>query len=287
MNRRLPWRLLVTFSLLSTSAADAQPPSSPSPQAPDKPPAAVASATETVALEPKAIAILKASSTRLAAAGTMSFTAVASYESPSRIGPALVYTTKSMVTVRRPDKLRVITVGDGPGSEFYYNGKTIMAFAPAENLVAVREAPPTIDAALETAYHGAAIYFPFADVIVADPYGDLAKQMELAFYIGQSSVVAGTKTDIVAYASHGVFVQVWIGTDDKLPRMARAVYRNDPLRLRHEVEFSDWRLERPLPAGSFTSARAEKAKRIPFAHPDPGAPTDASPAAAAETPTTK
>ena len=43
----------------------------------------------------------------------------------------------------------MITSADGPASEFYYNGKTMVAFAPAENLVAIAEAPPTIDAALK------------------------------------------------------------------------------------------------------------------------------------------
>ena len=129
-------------------------------------------------LEPKAIEILKAASDRLAAARAMRFTAVISYESPSRLGPPLVYTTTSEVTLQRPDKLRVITPGDGPASEFYYDGKTMMAFAPAENLVAVADAPPTIDAALKAAYDTAAIYFPFTDVIVADPYKDLADGLE-------------------------------------------------------------------------------------------------------------
>ena len=65
-------------------------------------------------LEPRAIELLKASSGRLAAARTMSFTAVATYESPSRLGPPLAYTTRSEVPLQRPDKLRVITPGDGP-----------------------------------------------------------------------------------------------------------------------------------------------------------------------------
>ena len=56
--------------------------------------------------------------------------------------------------------------GDGPASEFYYDGKTMMAYAPAENLVAVADAPPTIDAALEAAYNKAAIFFPFTDLLV-------------------------------------------------------------------------------------------------------------------------
>jgi len=204
---------------------------------------------------------------------------VVSYESPSRPGPPLVYTTRSDVTLQRPDKLRVITPGDGSASEFYYDGKAMVAFMPAENLVAVAEAPPTIDAALEAAYASHGTYFPFSDVIVAEPYADIAKNLELAFYIGQSRQVGGTTTEMVAYAAHGVFVQIWIGAEDKLPRGARAVFRNDPLRLRHEVDFSGWQLDRAVPSGTFASVRAAKANRIPFAHPDPGpAPNAAAPA---------
>src|SRR5947199_9085404 len=124
--------------------------------------------------------ILKAASDRLATAHAMRFTAVVSHESPSRLGPPLVYTTTSEVTLQRPDKLRVITPGDGPASEFYYNGKTMVAFAPAENLVSTAEAPPTIDAALKVAYDSAAVYFPFTDVIVADPYEGIADGLKHA-----------------------------------------------------------------------------------------------------------
>ena len=53
-------------------------------------------------IEPKAIEILKAASDRLAAAKSMNFTAVVSYESSSRYGPPLVYTTKSDVDIRTP-----------------------------------------------------------------------------------------------------------------------------------------------------------------------------------------
>jgi hypothetical protein len=231
-----------------------------------KPAAKAAPAVKPV-LEAKAIDILKASSARLAAAKSMSFTAVVSYESQSRFGPPLVFTTKSDVTVQRPDKLRVITFGDGPPSEFYYNGKTMMALAPVENLVAVADAPPTIDAALKFAFDSAAIYFPFTDLIVADPYKDIADGLKVAFYIGQSNVIGGTTTDMVAYVSSGVFVQAWIGAEDKLPRRVRAVYLNDPAQLRHEMELSNWHLDPAVASEFFESAKAGSANRIAFASP--------------------
>jgi hypothetical protein len=228
-------------------------------------------------LEPKAIDILKASCSRLAAAKSMTFTAVISYESPSRLGPSLIYTVRDDVTMQRPDKLRVITPGDGPASEFYYDGKTMMAFAPAENLVAVAEAPPTIDAALQAAYNSAAIYFPFTDVIVADPYEGLADGLTNAFYIGQSHVVGGTTTDMVAIVNNWVFEQIWIGVDDKLPRMMRAVFKADLTGQRHQMEFSNWQLDPAVAAEAFASPSAAAALRIPFKRPDPVLPPGIKP----------
>jgi hypothetical protein len=263
--------LLLALSVLLTAIANAQQPQT-RPQASKHTKASsknAAPAIPAVSLEPKALAIVKAACDRLAAAHSMQFTAVVTYENPSRLGPPLAYTTKSEVTLVRPDKLRVITLGDGPRSEFYYDGKTMMAFAPAENLVAIGPAPPTIDAALEEADHSAAIYFPFSDVVVADPYKDISEGLKLAFYIGQSVVVGGTTTDMVAYANDNVFLQIWIGTDDKLPRMLRAVFRDDPSRLRNQLDLSDWKIDPDIPADAFSSSKAATAKRIAFARPDP------------------
>jgi hypothetical protein len=259
-----------------------QPPNKPATKPAVKKPATPPATETRPALEPKAIDILKAACSRLAAAHTMAFTAVVYYESPSRLGPPLVYTTKSEVTLQRPNKLRVITLGDGPASEFYYDGKIMMAYAPAENLVAVADAPPTIDAALKAAYDSADIYFPFDDVIVADPYKDISEGMKRAFYIGQSHVLGGTTTDMVAYVTQGVFVQAWIGAEDKLPRMLRAVYLDDPLQLRHGLELTDWQLDVPVPADAFGSSKAASAKRIKFARPELKLPPGSKPPAKAK-----
>ncbi|HYL68004.1 MAG TPA: DUF2092 domain-containing protein [Candidatus Limnocylindria bacterium] len=228
-------------------------------------------------LEPKAIDILKAVGSRLALAHTISFTAVETFESLSRQGAPLVYANRSEVTLQRPNKLRVIQTGDGPASEFYYDGKIMMAFAPAENLVAIADAPPTIDDTLETVYHSAGIYFPFTDLVVADPYGDMAPGLQHAYYVGQSRVVGGTTTDIVAFAGDGVFVQVWVGTEDKLPRVIHAIYLDDPDWLRHNLLLSDWQIDSPVSAEAFTTSKATGAKRMQFAHPHPEPPPGAKP----------
>lgn len=218
-------------------------------------------------IEPKAVELLKAMSGRLASARAIAFTALATEESPSVYGAPLAYTTTSEVLLKRPDKLRVITAADGPASEFYYDGKRMVSFHPAENLAAIADAPPTLDAMLKKLYHDAGTYYPFTDLIVADPYGDVAPGLTLAFYVGRSKVVGGTTTDIVAYESEGVFMQIWLGAEDKLPRLIRAVFYDDPRQLRHQVELSHWQLEPAIAPEAFTSSKAKDAIPIKFAHP--------------------
>ena len=219
--------LLIAAGVAAQSSPPAAKPAAPSKAA--KPAKKSAAPEYKLVLEPRAMDLLKATSARLAAAKSMSFTATVGYEYPSKLGPPIEYRTRYDVTMQRPDKLKVVMPGDGPASEFYYDGKQMMAFAPAENVVAVVDAPATIDAALKAAYDTAAIYYPFSDFVVADPYAALTDRAVLAFYVGPSGS-GGGKTDMVAWANDDVFLQIWIGVDDKLPRRIRAVFRTDPLR---------------------------------------------------------
>jgi hypothetical protein len=220
------------------------------------------------AIEQTALDMLKATTQRLAGAKTLTFTAVTTYESPARNGQPLYYNTLSQVAVSRPDKLRVITPGDGPASDFYYDGKMMMAFAPGPNLVAIAEAPSTIEAAMKEAYNKAAIYFPFAEVLNPDAYQTLTEGLTSAFVVGQSHVVDGIVTDMVAITNANVQAEIWIGVNDGLPRMIRAVYPKDPTDSRYEIQFSNWHLNPILKGRDFTSAIALKAPRMQFARPD-------------------
>jgi hypothetical protein len=256
---------LLAFCCLALTTTHAQqsvnPPSQPPPEHP--------------AIEPAAVAMLKATSERLAGAKSMSFSAVTTYEALARNEQPLYYTTLSQVAVQRPNKLRVITPGDGPAAEVYYDGKSFEVYAPAADLTAVDVAPPTIDAALKEAFEKAAIFFPFAAVIIADPYKYMSEGLVSAFVVGQSHVVGDTITDMVAITNGNVQAEIWIGINDGLPRMIRAIYPRDPMHARYEVQFTNWRLNPVFKAADFTSALALNAPRMKFVRPD--APTPDKP----------
>jgi hypothetical protein len=270
--------LLVATGAVAQTSPDAKPAAPPAKSAkPAKPAGKPAAPPFKLVLEPRAMELLKATSARLAAARTMSFTATVGYEFPSKLGPPIAYMMRYDVTMQRPDKLRILMPGDGPASEFYYDGKSMMAYAPTENLVAVADAPPTIEAALKQAYNNAAIFFPFTDLLVTDPYVALTDGAILAFYIGQSSVVGGVKTDMVAWANKDVFLQIWIGVDDKLPRRVRAIYAADPLQLRNELELANWQLDGTIAPDAFTSQKALAAPRMALKSPTAGLPPGIKP----------
>lgn len=229
---------------------------------------AKAAPVQQMPMEPKAIELLKAAAARLGSAKSLTFKAVTTYESPSLFGPPLAYSMLSDVMMQRPDKLRVIASTNGVVSEFFYNGKTIAAFAPAENLIAVADAPPTLDAMFKQTYEQAATYFPFSEMLESDPYKAMADDLIVAFYIGQSREVGGTTTDMIAYGNKNVFIQAWIGAEDKLPRRLRAVYREDPVQLRHQIDLMDWKVDGTLTPDAFAPKDAGNAKPMPFARPD-------------------
>ncbi len=232
-------------------------------------PPAAASEPDHPAIEPAALAILKAASDKLAQAKTISFVARGAFDVPARNGQPLFYLTRSEVLLARPNKLRVIVPGDGPPSEFYFDGKEIAVFTPDSDLIATAKAPGTLDQALEHIYEKAGVYFPFVDFIVADPYKALTEGLTSAFVIGQSKLVGDATTDIVSISDPHVHLQIWIGAEDKLPRLIWATAADGPDKPRHSVEFSDWRLDGVAAEETdFKPHPTASTRRIPFARPD-------------------
>jgi hypothetical protein len=233
-------------------------------------------------LEQRVVDLLQGMSARLAAAKSLSFIAVASYEYPSRLGPPIVYTMRYDVALQRPNQLKIVVPGDGPASEFVYDGKEMVAFAPAQNLVAVTAAPPTLEGALKQAFDTAAIYFPFTDLLLPEPYAAIAPGAILAYVVGPSSIVGGVKTDMVVWANNDVFLQLWIGAEDKLPRRIRAQFRADPKGLRHDLELSNWQLDGSIAAATFDTAKAKAGQPMAFATPGRKVPIGVKPVATAK-----
>ena len=86
------------------------------------------------------------------------------------------------------------------------------------------------------------------DFIVADPYAAITEGLTSAFVMGQSKVVDGITTDIVAIANANFQAQIWIGATDKLPRLVWLNPAQTKDKPRSMIEFSNWKLGAPTKA---------------------------------------
>ena len=232
---------------------------------PASPPAAAAPGP---AVEPKAVELLNAMSAKLDAAKSMSFSVKTAFEEPARNGQPLFYMVQASVSLERPDKMKIVTSGDGPPSEFLYDGKTIMEYLPTQNMVAETGALPTLGAMLDEVYEKYGIYFPFIHYIVDQSHEKLIDGLTSAFVIGQSKLVGGTTTHMVALANDNVQVQLWIGSDDKLPRQLWLTFTHAPQKPLRMTEFSDWKLGQPI---DMTPPNTQSAEKIDFGRADAAA----------------
>lgn len=102
------------------------------------------------------------------------------------------------------------------------------------------EVPPAeVQPSLEADYGVAANQIPYNDMVVADPYANIAEDPRMGVYIGQSVGVGGMCADVVVYESGEVFAIIWVDGGGKLPGTPRTIVVDDPAGLRHHFEFSD------------------------------------------------
>ena len=91
-------------------------------------------------------------------------------------------------------------------------------------------------------------------------------KVKSAFYLGQSTLVGGTKTGVVAVAGSNVQAQLWIGVTDHLPRTFRQIYPNAPGHTHYQTDYSDWHLDTRVEAGDFGSDKAATAIALRLPH---------------------
>lgn len=228
----------------------------------DKPAQPAAAAPEIK--DERALKLLKEMSDTLAKARTVSFKARSLAPLVAPTGQYVSLFGTARVSMQRPDRLLVESRGDLLPNNLYYNGKTLTAIGPAKKFYAQQDASGgTLDTVLENEQPAADILAPFVDFLVSDPYARVAKDLSSALFVGQSTL-GGVKTDHLAFAAPGVDWEVWIGAQDKLPRLVLVSYRGDDRQPHFMVEFSDWKLNAPIPPQTFNVTIPKDAVRLEF-----------------------
>jgi len=226
--------------------------------------------------DPRALATLKSMSERLASARSLT---VRTDNTVPMLGPNLQWISlvgTARVALERPNGLFIARAGDQTPMEIYYDGKTLTLHEPVERLYAEVSAPATVDATLTEVFGPALAGFPYLALLMSDPFAALTTDLGGALYVGHS-MIDGVKTEHLALRSPGVDWEIWIGAEDRLPRLVQAKYLDLGKAPAITTRFHDWSLGPQIPAATFRLEKAAGAKQIDYVRA--GAPVAASPTA--------
>ena len=155
------------------------------------------------------------------------------------------------VSLVGPDKMLVMSTGDGGHRSYWYDGKVVVYYSFDENNFARVSAPPTIIGAIDSLHNAYGIDFPAADFIYPTFVDDLIAQSERVAYLGTVRIGGKECFHIVAKGA-AQDVELWIANDAAtLP--VKYVIRSkarDPM-TEYEGTFADWQMNPDLPSTMF------------------------------------
>jgi hypothetical protein len=172
-------------------------------------------------------------------------------------------------SVRRPNRLRVDSVGDLGDRQLVYDGKTMTLMDLSKNVYSTIDVPPEIDAALNHTIKAYNLRAPLADLIYANAYDYLMEGTLAGFYLGLSKV-QGQLCHHLAFRQKEIDWQIWIENGPTpLPRKF-LITGKKAQGLQVTALLSQWNTSPQLEESLFTfvvPAKAEQVTLRPVAAP--------------------
>jgi hypothetical protein len=216
------------------------------------------------AVDPHALSLLKRMSDTLAGAKAFAYRSHNILEVPSANGQFITLFSTGKIALKRPNKLRALLAGDAPHFDFFYDGATVSAFAPGDNVFSTSKAPATIDEMLSGLREETGIRFASAPLLFSNPYAVLTRGLTSGVIVGPSTV-DGAACVHLAFRSPGVNWEIWLESNARaLPRRLAVTFTDRANFPRTVVELSGWNLQPWLCDSGFVFRKPAGAREIPF-----------------------
>ncbi len=217
-------------------------------------------------VEKDADKILKAMSDHLTQMQKFSYKSKGTFEIVGEGNKKTQQTYNSEVFVKRPNMLRVNAKNENRDAAVYYDGKLFTVLGKNANMYAQAAAPPTLDAALDSARERFLMDPPGSDLIYTYPYKGLMEMVTEGKELKEDRV-NGKSCKHLAFKSKEVDWEIWVQKDgEPLPLKYKIISKNDPGAPEFTVEFSDWKKGdgAEFADKQFAFTPPANAKKIPF-----------------------
>ncbi len=169
--------------------------------------------------------------------------------------------SSAVVTVQRPDRLRVARKGINSDRLVIFDGQTL-TLAGSDGLYATAAAPATLDAFLDRAIERLGLVPPGADLLYANPYQVLTEDLVESTYIGQA-LINGVRCDHLAFRNRSVDWQLWVEAGPRpLPCKMAVTARETEQAPQFVAYYRDWDLQPVFGADEFSFTPPPGATRI-------------------------
>lgn len=205
--------------------------------------AATGDSADNPAIEAEALEIFKRMADYLAAAQEFTYHSESSYDVVQPSGIKVEFGGSRDVLVARPNRLRMDAERrDGQRGVLVFDGETIWASDPDENVYARAAQPGDLDESIDFAVVELRIKAPHADLLVPDVYEQTLANLTGALDLGER-VLDGVVCDHLLMSNDYTDFQLWIATGDQ-PVLQRIVitYREDPGQPQYRAHFRDWNM---------------------------------------------
>lgn len=182
------------------------------------------------AAPPNADTLLKAMSTRLAAAKQYRFTV--SRTMPKKVAQAMNQQTKAKIeiAVARPDKLSArITYNGVTEREMFFDGRTFTVVDGVNHFYSPASLRGSVDAAAGQLDKIFGFRPPLVEFAVSNPYREIKSRVEAVSYLGQDTVRQGGRVvqcHRIGLRGNLADAELWLGAEDSLPRRLKATRSN-------------------------------------------------------------
>ncbi len=179
-------------------------------------------------------------------------------------GHRVDFDVSASVIISRPNKLHAERRGDLIDQIFYYDGKTLTLYNPADKVYATEPAPGTIEEMLDFTRESLGLMIPAADLIYRNAFPLLMQDVTLAKMVGKA-VIGGVRCHHLLFSRSGVDFQVWIADSGRpLPTKYVVTDTGTPARLSITTVMSDWNVAPAVDDARFTFVPPQGLKAITF-----------------------